>query len=99
MNRPPVHELSAVNGHSLRFKYRATRDPRGNRSSACCPRTSRANGSASGFRLRQALKATSYTSLNVSARTAAQSGFDMGPLTGYQSADLDVDRFDVPDPL
>ena len=47
----------------------------------------------------QARKATSYTSLNVSARTAAQSGFDMGPLTGYQSADLDVDRFDVPDPL
>ena len=24
MDRPPVHELSAVNGHSLRFKYRAT---------------------------------------------------------------------------
>jgi len=26
-------------------------------------------------------------------------GFDMGPLAGYQSADVDVDRFDVPDPL
>ena len=25
MERPPVHELSAVNGHSLRFKCRATR--------------------------------------------------------------------------
>ena len=24
MDRPPVHELSAVNGHSLRFKYRST---------------------------------------------------------------------------
>jgi hypothetical protein len=24
MDRPPVHELGAVNGHSLRFKYRAT---------------------------------------------------------------------------
>src|SRR5271166_2570537 len=24
MDRPPVHELSAVNAHSLRFKYRAT---------------------------------------------------------------------------
>jgi len=24
MDRPPVHELSAVNGHSLRFKCRAT---------------------------------------------------------------------------
>jgi len=24
VDRPPVHELSAVNGHSLRFKYRAT---------------------------------------------------------------------------
>jgi len=24
MDRLPVHELSAVNGHSLRFKYRAT---------------------------------------------------------------------------
>src|ERR1700747_2593990 len=27
MDRPPVHELSAVNGHSLRFKYRATAAP------------------------------------------------------------------------
>jgi len=26
-------------------------------------------------------------------------GFDMGPLAGYQSANVDVDRFDVPDPL
>jgi hypothetical protein len=26
-------------------------------------------------------------------------GFDMGPLAGYRSADMDVDRFDVPDPL
>jgi len=26
MDRPPLHELSAVNGHSLRFKYRATPD-------------------------------------------------------------------------
>jgi hypothetical protein len=24
MDRPPVHELSAVNGHSLRFNYRST---------------------------------------------------------------------------
>jgi hypothetical protein len=24
MDRPPVHELSAVTRHSLRFKYRAT---------------------------------------------------------------------------
>jgi membrane protein len=24
MDRPPVYELSAVNGHSLRFKYRST---------------------------------------------------------------------------
>jgi hypothetical protein len=27
MDRPPVHELSAVNGHCLRFKYRATTVP------------------------------------------------------------------------
>src|SRR5208282_6212925 len=26
VDRLPVHELSAVNGHSLRFKYRATTD-------------------------------------------------------------------------
>jgi hypothetical protein len=24
MDRPPVHELSAVNGHNLRFNYRST---------------------------------------------------------------------------